>query len=45
MARASLARSVERYARAAEQTDDPRRAKDHLAAAREAAEALAALER
>ena len=44
-ARESLIRSVERYARAAEKTDDPRQAKDHLAAAREAAEALNALSR
>lgn len=44
-ARASLIRSVERHARTAEQTDDPRRAKDYLAAAREAAEALSALNR
>ncbi|MUW14931.1 hypothetical protein GJ633_09830 [Halorubrum sp. CBA1125] len=43
-ARASLTRTLTRFARAAEQTDDPRRARDHLEAAREAAEALAALE-
>ena len=44
-ARASLTRTLTRFARAAEETDDPRRARDHLEAAREAAEALAALER
>jgi uncharacterized Zn finger protein (UPF0148 family) len=43
-ARASLARTLTRFARAAEETDDPRRARDHLQAAREAAEALAALD-
>jgi uncharacterized Zn finger protein (UPF0148 family) len=42
-ARASLTRTLLRQARAAENCEDPRRAKDHLAAAREAAEALAAL--
>jgi uncharacterized Zn finger protein (UPF0148 family) len=44
-ARASLSRTLVRYARAAEETDDPRRATERLAAAREAAEALAALDR
>ncbi|WP_435074224.1 Sjogren's syndrome/scleroderma autoantigen 1 family protein [Halorubrum sp. HHNYT27] len=44
-ARASLTRSLNRFAVAAEETDDPRRARDHLEAAREAAEALAALDR
>ena len=44
-ARASLSRTLLKYARAAEETDDPRRAKELLAAAREAAETLSALER
>jgi len=44
-ARASLSRTLVRYARAAEETDDPRRATELLAAAREAAEALSALDR
>ncbi|MEF8856107.1 MAG: Sjogren's syndrome/scleroderma autoantigen 1 family protein [Haloplanus sp.] len=44
-ARASLSRTLVRYARAAEETDDPRRATELLAAAREAAETLAALDR
>jgi len=43
-ARASLTRTLTRFARAAEATDDPRRARDHLQAAREAAEALEALD-
>ena len=43
-ARESLTRTLNRFARAAEETDDPRRASDHLRAAREAAEALAALD-
>jgi len=43
-ARASLTRTLARFARAAEETDYPRRARDHLQAAREAAEALAALD-
>ncbi|WP_066411897.1 Sjogren's syndrome/scleroderma autoantigen 1 family protein [Halorubrum aethiopicum] len=43
-ARESLTRTLTRFARAAEETDDPRRARDHLHAAREAAEALAALD-
>ncbi|MFD1633223.1 Sjogren's syndrome/scleroderma autoantigen 1 family protein [Haloplanus ruber] len=42
--RASLSRTLDRFARAAEETDDPRRARDLLAAAREAAETLAALD-
>lgn len=44
-ARASLRRTVTRYAEEAEQTDDPRRARELLAAAHEAAETLAALRR
>ena len=44
-ARGSLVRTLTRFARAAEATDDPRRARDHLQAAREAAETLAALDR
>ena len=44
-ARASLSRTLLRYAQAAEGTDDPRRAKELLAAAREAAETLSALDR
>ncbi|MFO8115125.1 MAG: Sjogren's syndrome/scleroderma autoantigen 1 family protein [Halorubrum sp.] len=44
-ARASLTRTLHRFAVAAEETDDPRRARDHLRAAREAAETLAALDR
>jgi len=43
-ARQSLRRTVTRFARAAEGTDDPRRARELLAAAREAAETLAALD-
>ena len=43
-ARESLTRTLTRFARAAEATDDPRRARDHLRAAREAAEALRALD-
>ena len=43
-ARASLSRTLLRYARAAEEADDPRRATEFLSAAREAAETLAALE-
>jgi len=43
-ARESLTETLVRFAREAETTDDPRRARDHLRAAREAAEALAALE-
>jgi len=42
-ARASLVRTLRKHAERAESTDDPRRARDHLAAAREAAEALDAL--
>lgn len=44
-ARASLTRTLTRFARAAEETDDPRRAKERLQAAREAAETLASLDR
>ncbi len=44
-ARASLTRTLTRFARAAESTDDPRRAREHLTAAREAAETLSALEK
>ena len=43
-ARESLTRTLTRFARAAEAADDPRRARDHLRAAREAAEALNALD-
>jgi len=42
-ARASLVRALRNHAERAENADDPRRARDHLAAAREAAEALGAL--
>jgi hypothetical protein len=42
-ARASLTRTLLTQARKAENCEDPRRARDHLAAAREAAEALATL--
>ncbi|QPV64887.1 hypothetical protein I7X12_09885 [Halosimplex litoreum] len=42
-ARASLVRTLRTHAERAENADDPRRARDHLAAAREAAEALGAL--
>ncbi|MEF8850907.1 MAG: Sjogren's syndrome/scleroderma autoantigen 1 family protein [Haloarculaceae archaeon] len=42
-ARASLTRTLLAQARKAENCDDPRRARDHLAAAREAAETLGAL--
>ncbi|GAB3415138.1 Sjogren's syndrome/scleroderma autoantigen 1 family protein [Haloparvum alkalitolerans] len=42
-ARASLARTVATFAERARTTEDPRRAREHLEAAREAAEALAAL--
>ena len=42
---ASLERTLTRFARAAEASEDPRAAREHLAAAREAAEALAALRR
>jgi uncharacterized Zn finger protein (UPF0148 family) len=44
-ARASLERTLARFARRAETAESPREATDHLAAAREAAEALAALRR
>ena len=43
-ARESLLRALTRHAQLAEQTDDPRRASDHLAAAREAATALDVLD-
>jgi len=43
-ARESLTRTLTRFARAAESADDPRRAREHLRAAREAAEAIAALD-
>ncbi len=43
-ARESLTRTLTRFARAAEETDDPRRARELLAAAREAAGTLAELE-
>ncbi|WP_123535261.1 Sjogren's syndrome/scleroderma autoantigen 1 family protein [Halosimplex salinum] len=42
-ARASLVRTLRTHAERAENCDDPRRARDHLAAAREAAETLSAL--
>ncbi|MXR52783.1 hypothetical protein GRX03_14360 [Halovenus sp. WSH3] len=42
-ARESLVRTLTRFSRQAAATDDPSRAQEHLAAAREAAEALAAL--
>jgi len=42
-AESHLAETVHRFARRAAETDDPRRARDHLAAAREAAEALDAV--
>ncbi|WP_224270623.1 Sjogren's syndrome/scleroderma autoantigen 1 family protein [Haloprofundus salinisoli] len=44
-ARAALVRTVTRYATAAENAEDPRRAKELLSAAREAAETLSALNR
>jgi len=44
-AHASLSRTLVKYARAAEEADDPRRATEFLTAAREAAETLAALDR
>ncbi len=44
-ARASLIRTLTRHAQQAETADGPHRATEHLSAAREAAEALAALER
>ncbi|AWB28198.1 Sjogren's syndrome/scleroderma autoantigen 1 family protein [Halococcoides cellulosivorans] len=43
--RAAVETTLERFATAAAETSDPRRAQDHLAAAREAAETLAALDR
>ncbi len=43
-ARESLVRTLTRFSRAAEGTEDPRRAREHLRAAREAAETLRALE-
>ena len=42
-ARASLVRTLAAFSRRAEATEDPRRAREHLQTAREAAEALAAL--
>lgn len=42
-ARASLARTLVAFSQRAEATDDPRQAREHLQAAREAAETLAAL--
>lgn len=42
---AALQRALEKFSRQAAATDDPREAKHHLAAAREAAEALSALQR
>jgi uncharacterized Zn finger protein (UPF0148 family) len=44
-ARASLVRTLSAHADAAEAASDPRRAREHLAVAREAAETLAALRR
>jgi hypothetical protein len=44
-ARSTLAQSVRTLAERGATADDPRRAKELLAAAREAAEALAALDR
>jgi len=44
-ARASLVRTLGRMAAVAEECDDPRRAREYLSAAREAAEAVAALDR
>jgi uncharacterized Zn finger protein (UPF0148 family) len=44
-ARASLLAAVTAHAARGESADDPRRAREHLAAAREAAEALSALDR
>jgi uncharacterized Zn finger protein (UPF0148 family) len=44
-ARASLVRTLTRFSEAAENCEDPGRAREHLAAAREAAEALSALRR
>jgi len=44
-ARASLRRSLVRFAREAERTTDPRRAREHLEAAHEAAEALESMSR
>ncbi|WP_251341899.1 Sjogren's syndrome/scleroderma autoantigen 1 family protein [Haloplanus halophilus] len=43
-ARASLSRTLLKFSRAAEEADDPRRAEELLAAAREAAETLSALD-
>jgi len=44
-ARASLVRTLTRFSEAAENCEDPGRAREHLAAAREAAETLSALRR
>jgi uncharacterized Zn finger protein (UPF0148 family) len=44
-ARESLTRTLARFSERAETADDPQRAREHLAAAREAAEALSALRR
>jgi len=44
-ARESLVRTLTRFSRLAEGTEDPRQAQEHLAAAREAADALAELRR
>jgi len=44
-ARASLVRTLTRFSEAAENCEDPGRAREHLGAAREAAEALSALRR
>ncbi len=45
VARRSLVRTLHRFAQAAERSDDPRRARERLEAAREAAEVLATLDR
>ncbi|MEF8782728.1 MAG: Sjogren's syndrome/scleroderma autoantigen 1 family protein [Haloarculaceae archaeon] len=44
-ARESLTRTLARFSERAETTEDPQRAREHLAAAREAAETLSALRR
>jgi len=44
-ARESLVRTLQRFSEQAEATEDPQRAREHLSAAREAAETLAALRR
>ena len=44
-ARESLVRTLARFSQQAEVTEDPQRAQEYLAAAREAAETLSALRR